>query len=114
MLRTRSPEAYVRRAIVNAVTDEPRRPWRREVPWAEPPDLPDARVDDDRLALVEALAVLPPGQRAVLVLRFLEGLDIRETAQVLECSTGTVKSQTTYGLRKLRRLLTSLEEGRPR
>lgn len=113
VVRSRSPDAYVQRAIVNAVTDERRRPWRRESARAELPEETTDEVGDDRLMLVVALAGLPPGQRAVVVLRYLEDLDIRQTADVLGCSIGTVKSQSTHGLRKLRQILdATTEEGR--
>ena len=55
--------------------------------------------------LLRALAELPPRQRAVLVLRYWEDLSVEETASLLECSTGTVKSQAARGLRMLRGLM---------
>jgi RNA polymerase sigma factor (sigma-70 family) len=67
--------------------------------------LPESSVEaghDDRLTAVAALARLPAKQRAVLVLRFWEDLSVNETARVLRCSTGNVKSQTARGLAKLR------------
>jgi RNA polymerase sigma factor (sigma-70 family) len=64
----------------------------------------DARVDG-RLDLMAALARISPGQRAVLVLRYWEQLDVAETAEALDCSPGTVKSQTSAAMTALRRLL---------
>jgi len=58
-----------------------------------------------RDALMKGLRRVPPRQRAVLVLRFLEGLDVTATAEVLKCSEGTVKSQTARGLAALREAL---------
>ena len=58
-----------------------------------------------RHVLVDALRAVPPRRRAVLVLRFLEGLDVAATADVLGCSQGTVKSQTADGLVALRAAL---------
>jgi RNA polymerase sigma factor (sigma-70 family) len=67
-----------------------------------------------RHALVDALLQLPPRQRAVLVLRYLEGLDVAATAQALGCREGTVKSQTAHGLAALRTVLGgALDDLRP-
>ena len=52
--------------------------------------------------LLTALTRVPPRQRAVLVLRYWEDLSVAETARLLECSPGTVKSQAARGLQTLR------------
>jgi RNA polymerase sigma-70 factor (sigma-E family) len=103
-------DAYVRRTLVRAVIDESRRPWRRERFVDEVPEVPAGTVDVSdavatRQALVGGLRRVPPRQRAVLVLRFLEGLDVAATAGVLGCTEGTVKSQTARGLDALRAAL---------
>ncbi|GAA3880862.1 SigE family RNA polymerase sigma factor [Saccharothrix violaceirubra] len=103
-------DAYVRRTLVRAVIDESRRPWRRERFVDEVPDVPadDGALADavvTREALVAGLRRVPPRQRAVLVLRFLEGLDVAGVAVALNCSEGTVKSQTSRGLAALREAL---------
>lgn len=107
--RLMNVDAYVRRILVNALVDEKRRPAsRRETTSAEPPDgpLPDhasgATADPD---LLRALAALPSGMRAAVVLRHVEGLSVAETAHALGCSEGNVKSQTARGLDRLRDLL---------
>lgn len=97
--------SYARRAVINAVYSETRRGWRREQPVEQ---LPDATADDDtdalhdRMLLRLALASLPVRQRAVVVLRFAEDLDVRETAVVLNCPEGTVKSYAARALSSLR------------
>lgn len=104
-------DAYVRRTVVRAVIDESRRPWRRERPVEDTTALPAPTVPDagervaTKEALLEGLRRVPPRQRAVLVLRFLEGLDVSGVAEALGCSEGTVKSQTARGLDALRAAL---------
>lgn len=105
--RADSPDAYVRRMLVNVFLEQRQSWWARRVrPFPEPPDRP-APADGlvDRLDLMAALARLAPGQRAVIVLRYWEGMDVAETARALGCWAGTVKSQTSYAIAALRRLL---------
>jgi RNA polymerase sigma-70 factor (sigma-E family) len=101
------PEAYVRRTLYHLAVDE----WRvrrRRPPAvhlaAEPPVRDDAAGVQLRHALVQALALLPPRQRAVLVLRYWEQLSEAEAARTLGCSVGTVKSSASRGLARLREL----------
>ena len=101
------PISYLRRVMVNQRTSR-WRGLRRELLSAQPPD---SRVPDpagglaDRTTLVAALARLPKRMRAVLVLRYWEDLSEVETADLLGCSVGTVKSQASRGLARLRTLL---------
>jgi RNA polymerase sigma-70 factor (sigma-E family) len=111
------PEAYLRRVMVNERTSR----WRRrryavEVPTStdslaalantasgtNTADTADAVVR--RTALAAALAQLPPRQRAVIVLRFFDDLSEAQTAEVLGCAIGTVKSQAHVALARLRSL----------
>lgn len=99
------PEAYVRRVMVNTYATWWRRRWRNEHPTE---DLPDGDADrheqhvDDRTDLWRALGELTPRQRAVIVLRFYEDQTEAQTADILGCSVGTVKSQTSKALARLR------------
>lgn len=104
--RSDNPEAYVRRMLVNCNNDRFRKHRVAEALTAAPPERAgsDEAVSwaDERGALLAALAGLPPKQRAVVVLRYWEDLSEAEVAQTLGCSAGTVKSQASKGLAKLR------------
>ncbi|MGW6376160.1 RNA polymerase sigma factor [Rhodococcus sp. NPDC055112] len=113
-VRKTNVDAYARRVLVNNLIDHHRRPAvRRErcvddVPdiaftsHGHPLDVVDGCIDHQ---LLSALATLPPRMRAAVVLRYVEGLSVEETADALDCSAGTVKSQASRGLEKLRRQL---------
>ena len=104
--RADSVDGYVRTMLVNADIDAKRRPWRREHSGLEGFDHPAAASDSDGvLDLREALRGLASGQRQVVVLRHLWGLSVDETAAELGISPGTVKSQTSDALRRLREVL---------
>jgi RNA polymerase sigma-70 factor (sigma-E family) len=112
-----APLAYARRALVNAHIDLTRRPWwNRERPTADGRPGEGGSVDDGveiveaRDAVVSALGSLPDGQRRVVVLRYLCGLTVRETAEELGISEGTVKSQTFEALRSLAVVLAAVAD----
>lgn len=99
-----SVDGYVRRVLVTTYTDWRRRRWNGEVPGArhtggEAAPSADLAVRHDVLT---ALARLPRGQRAVIVLRFYEDLTEAQTAAALGVTVGTVKSQTARALATLR------------
>jgi RNA polymerase sigma-70 factor (sigma-E family) len=105
-------EGYLRRVLYNLAADG----WRRRGTWKQKllPVLraetataadPDPTRDVDlRDALVRMLGQLPPRQRAVVVLRYWEQRTETETAALLGCSEGTVKSAASRGLQHLREL----------
>lgn len=99
-----SPHAYVRRVMMTTYIAWWRRRWNGERPTDV---LPESAVRQgpqiERVDLIRALASLPRGQRAVVVLRYVEDLSEAQTAQALGCSVGTVKSQCSRGLAALRR-----------
>jgi len=104
-----TPGAYVRQVMVNQL----RSSWRRRrlavFPTADPPESAARNTRNSvssavtgELMFGEVLRRLAPRQRAVLYLRFHEDLTEAETADVLGCSVGTVKSQTHDALARLR------------
>lgn len=103
-------EGYLRRTLYNLAADRWRRQeaWRRKLPLigasqrTAAPDLTAAV--DLRDALIRALHLLPPQQRAAVVLRYWEQLSEAEAAEVLGCSTGTIKAAASRGLRRMREL----------
>jgi len=100
-----NPEAYVRKILLRAWLDERRRPWHREHAYAELPERAgggDPSAVADQIAVLGLLAELPPRRRAVLVLRYFCDLSVEETADLLGCSAGTVKSQAARALESLR------------
>lgn len=107
------PESYVRRILVHENISRWRRRRWREVHVASVQDRP-ATPDrsTDRMMLRTVLADLAPRQRAVIVLRYLEDLSERDTAELLGISVGTVKSQARDGLARLRVLMPE-REGKP-
>lgn len=106
------PSAYVRKAMVNTHVSRWRRS-RRETLLAEFPDVPAAEGRDRLEAepVWAALRALPPRQRAVVVLRYYEGMSEVEIAETLGISCGTVKSQSSKALTTLRKQLGSLVDG---
>ena len=100
-------DGYARQTLVRTFLSERRLGWfRKERATEELVETPVSGIGpEDRLVLLEALRQVPPGQRAVLVLRYWEDMSVDETAKLLKCSTGTVKSQAARGLQTLRDLL---------
>jgi RNA polymerase sigma-70 factor (sigma-E family) len=98
------PEPYVRKILVNTYASWWQRKWNGETPTEELPDAGTGHADAaaDSHDLWTALGRLPRRQRAVVVLRYFEDLSEAETARILDCSVGTVKSQASKALAKLR------------
>lgn len=113
--RADDQDAYLRRIVVNANRNRFRKLRVPEVLTASVPELaaamdgPDERHRRDEL--FRALLELPYGQRAAVVLRYWLDLTETETAAVLGCSVGNVKSQSARALAKLRVSSALLEGG---
>ena len=115
MRRTGGEHAYARRAVVSAFLDSARKRSSKEYPTEADASL--ASGEDvagsvvARRALMVALEKLPPRQRACVVLRYFEDLDVAATAAALGCSQGTVKSQTSRALDSLRSMFNESPTG---
>ena len=101
-----SPDAYVRKVMVNEHTTWWRRTWRHRertdselIRIMDPASVDAQRHDSDLWTHVRSLA---PQQRAAVVLRYYEDLTEAQTAEAMGCSVGTVKSQVSTGLARLR------------
>jgi len=106
--RKDAPDAYALRVMTNLAISNSRRRRFSEVSVVQAPEsgLPDGTGGvDDRDEIWRALDGLPPKMRAVLVLRYLDDLAEVEVARILGCSVGTVKSQTSRGLVRLRQMV---------
>ena len=103
-IRLESVDAYLRTVLTRLFLDSRRRSRNSEHAVAELPEqpVPPDHSSHERLAMRAALLHVPPGQRAVLVLRFVADLSVDQVAATLGCSPGTVKSQTARGLATLR------------
>jgi RNA polymerase sigma-70 factor (sigma-E family) len=116
------PVAYARRVLINLALGSRDRRSRRRVELVGPDDndvagvgIAEERVDPNAEAalhvlgewseLIEALGQLAPQQRTVLVLRYVDDLSEAQVADLLGCSTGTVKSRASRGLARLRELM---------
>jgi RNA polymerase sigma-70 factor (sigma-E family) len=98
--------AYAMRTLLNTYLGESRKKRPGEVLTGQLPEPGiEAPSPELRMAVMEALALLPPRARAVVVLRYWADQSVEQTAALLGCSPGNVKSQSARALDKLRFLL---------
>ncbi|WP_028473779.1 SigE family RNA polymerase sigma factor [Nocardioides alkalitolerans] len=112
-----APFAYARTTLVRCHATEMRRAWHSRERLGDGSSHDDLRgevggdlghlegVALDRLVLVSALARMPPRQRQVVTLRYLEDMSVADVARLLRCTPGTVKRSTSAGLANLRQAL---------
>ena len=97
------PEPYVRRILITSSVSWWRKRWTHETPLGVLPEpAPGAEEPAEVQDLMQALGRLPRRQQAVVVLRFVEDRSEADTAALMRCSVGTVKSQCSKALAKLR------------
>jgi RNA polymerase sigma-70 factor (sigma-E family) len=114
--RHEAEHAYATRTLVNCYLADKRLRRSTEVLTGELPEHPyQLPGPETRMVVLDALATLPPRGRAVVVLRYWEDLSVEQTADVLGCSPGNVKSQSARALDKLRAVLgdAAIESGPP-
>lgn len=112
--RADDPLLYARRVMINSDRALWRRIGRREVSIGEPRASyvgSHEESADSRLTIIDALGCLTRSQRAVIVLRYFDDRTEAETASLLNCSIGTVKSQASKAVARLR---AHLQEASPR
>lgn len=97
--------AYARKVVLRTAIDESRRPWRRERATHHLTEHAPITGDGTSIDIIRALATLPPEQHKVVLLRHWLGMSVAETATTLGIAEGTVKSQCSKALAKLRPLL---------
>ncbi len=112
--RMEYPEAYVRRMLATTLVSSRRRAWTREQPSERLPETPGESAELevlDHCLIWPLVCALPERQRAVIVLRYYEGLSEAQIAEVLGCARGTVKSQSSAAVGALRRALAAAGVG---
>ena len=109
-IRTGNTDAYGRRVLVNTCISISRK-RRRELVTDR---VPEGATGDgqDVVDLMDALARLPVRDRAVVALRYLEDLSVRDVAAALDLPEGTVKSQSSRALARLEQLLSPVQSHR--
>jgi RNA polymerase sigma-70 factor (sigma-E family) len=111
--RRNAVQAYTMRTLLNTYLAEDRRRSYGEVLTGDLPESPTQPFSPEtRMAVLDALAMLPAKARAVVVLRYWADYSLEETAAILGCSVGNVKSQSARALDKLRLLLDDATEPR--
>lgn len=101
-----NPAGYAQGVLYRQFVDHHRRRSAAERPVAEFPDLPGPEGDRTlRMTLLRALAELPLRDRAVLVLRYWEDVSVEQTAEILRCGPGAVRTRSSRALARLRVLL---------
>lgn len=100
-----NPTAYTRTILLRVFLDHQRRSASQEIPVETMPDSVAEPEFDLRMTLLEAMAQLPPRDRAIVVLRYWEDQSIDAVADMMGVSRAVVKSQSLRSLKRLRQFL---------
>jgi RNA polymerase sigma-70 factor (sigma-E family) len=103
--RAEDVDAYARKVLLRTYLDHRRRRSTAEVVTPTVPEVATGESPDLRLTLVDALALLKPQDRAILVLRYWEDYSVEQVASLLEIREGAVRTRTMRALAKLRDVL---------
>jgi RNA polymerase sigma-70 factor (sigma-E family) len=98
-------DAYARKVLLRTFLDHRRRRSASEVVTATFDDAAASDSADLRLTLVDALALLKPQDRAIIVLRYWEDYSVEQVASLLEIGEGAVRTRSMRALAKLRTVL---------
>ena len=97
--------AYARKVLLRGLLDHRRRRWVGEVATGSLPDAGDVEAPDLRLTLVDALALLKPIDRAVVLLRYWDCYSVEQTASILDVGESAVRNRSKRALAQLREIL---------
>ncbi|MFF5052890.1 SigE family RNA polymerase sigma factor [Micromonospora sp. NPDC000663] len=103
--RADDPHAYARKILVRCVIDQQRRRSSQELAVSRPPERAEEHPAELRMTLLDAIATLPPRDRAIVVLRYWDDLSVETVAEAVGVSIAVVKSQSMRSLSRLRDLL---------
>ncbi len=106
LMNEKAAWSYAQKTMIRLHSKQQRRKWKKEIPTTALPEKIELRNDSKDYELLDMLKGLSLRQRQVLVLRFVFDLSVDSTANIMECTPGTVKSTTFDGLKKLRTLIT--------
>ena len=98
-------DAYARKVLLRSYLDHHRRRWASEVVTATFDEAAAAETTDLRMTLVDALRLLKPQDRAVIILRYWEDYSVEKVASLLEIREATVRARSMRALSRLREAL---------
>jgi RNA polymerase sigma-70 factor (sigma-E family) len=105
VMKAEGVDAYARKVLLRSFLDHRRRRWTTEVATATFHDAGSSESPDLRLTLIDALGLLKPEDRAIVILRYSEDYSVEQVASLLELREGAVRTRSMRALAKLREVL---------